>query len=198
MTEMAKLSTRERIVATADNLFYRQGFEHTSFAHIAEAVSISRGNFYHHFKSKDQLLEAVIAHRLHKTARLLKEWEREGSSASERICSFINILLMNQSKITLYGCPIGTLTSELAKLDHHLLSHANQLFTLFRKWLSSQFAQLGHVTNADELSLHLLARSQGIATLANAFNDPDFIRSEVAQLKIWLEQTTQGMTDNRE
>ena len=39
-------TTREQIVAAADRLFYQQGFEHTSFSHIADAVRISRGNFY--------------------------------------------------------------------------------------------------------------------------------------------------------
>jgi len=44
----------------ADRLFYEQGFEHTSFANIADAVNISHGNVYHHFKSKDDILDAVI------------------------------------------------------------------------------------------------------------------------------------------
>lgn len=35
-----------QIITAADKLFYEQGFEHTSFAHIAKAVNISRGNFY--------------------------------------------------------------------------------------------------------------------------------------------------------
>ena len=38
--------TREHIVRAADELFYQQGFDHTSFADIAKAVNISRGNFY--------------------------------------------------------------------------------------------------------------------------------------------------------
>ncbi|MDD9913854.1 MAG: helix-turn-helix domain containing protein, partial [Rhodospirillaceae bacterium] len=37
-------------------LFYRHGFDHTSFADIAEAVQISRGNFYYHFRTKDDIL----------------------------------------------------------------------------------------------------------------------------------------------
>ena len=53
-------TTRDSIVSTADTLFYQRGFDHTSFADIAKQVAISRGNFYHHFKSKDQILAAVI------------------------------------------------------------------------------------------------------------------------------------------
>lgn len=43
--------TREHIVRAADELLYKQGFEHTSFADVADAVGISRGNFYYHARS---------------------------------------------------------------------------------------------------------------------------------------------------
>ena len=69
---MGEKSTRERIVDAADRLFYERGYEPTSFADIANAVEISRGNFYHHFKSKDDILHAVIELRLEKTRGMLE------------------------------------------------------------------------------------------------------------------------------
>ena len=76
--------------------------------------------------------------------------------------------------------------SELAKLDHASQAEANKLFTLFRTWLRRQFTLLGREADADELAMHLLARSQGVATLANAFHDEKFIRREVEQMCDWL------------
>ena len=184
---MAKESTRKRIIDAADRLFYQQGFEHTSFAQIAEAVEISRGNLYHHFKSKDEILEAVIKHRLASTHAMLEQWESAGEQPADRIRSFIGILIMNRTLIMQYGCPVGTLSGELAKLDHAAQDTANELFTLFRIWLRNQFKQLGHSRNADELAMHVLALSQGIATLANAFHDEKFIRREVKRLNEWLD-----------
>jgi AcrR family transcriptional regulator len=178
--------TSERIVEASDELFYRQGFEHTSFAQIAEAVGISRGNFYYHFKTKDEILDAVINHRLAQTNKMLKAWEIEGRSPDDRIRSFINILMMNRAKIKRYGCPVGTLCSELAKLGHTARSDANKLFTLFRIWLRKQFEQLGHSDDADELAMRLLALSQGVATLASAFQDEKFIKREVKRINEWL------------
>lgn len=183
---MGNKSTRDHIVEEADRLFYQQGFEHTSFAHIAEAVKISRGNFYYHFKTKDEILDAVIDLRLGNTQTMLDKWQVEGVTPTDRIRKFIDILLMNQAKIKRYGCPVGTLCSELTKLDHGSQGEAVKLFTLFRAWLRKQFEQLGHKANADELAMHLLARSQGIATLASAFHDERFIEQEVQQLYAWL------------
>lgn len=184
---MSKMATREKIVEAADELFYRQGYEHTSFADIARDVAISRGNFYYHFKSKDEILDAVIDLRLANTRLMLDNWEIEGDTPAERIRNFIHILLTNEDKIKRYGCPVGTLFSELAKLNHTAQDDSRALFSLFRSWLTHQFTEMGWPEEADDLALHLLARSQGAATLANAFPDEEFLRREVAHMCAWLE-----------
>lgn len=183
---MSNKPTRECIIDAADQLFYKQGFEHTSFSQIAEAVGISRGNFYYHFKSKDDILDAVINRRLARTKSMLDGWAAAGATPADRIRSFINILIMNRDKIKRYGCPVGTLCTELTKLDHPAQNNANELFTLFRNWLRVQFKQLGRRDDADQLAMHLLAFSQGVATLASAFQDEKFIRGEVSRLNDWL------------
>lgn len=181
------VSTRQHIVEAADTLFYERGYEHTSFADIAEAVNISRGNFYYHFRTKDEILDAVITRRMEKTRAMLDEWERGASSPEERILSFVHILLRNRIKIMAFGCPVGTLCSELAKLEHGAQDAANGLFTLFREWLRRQFELFGRRADADALALHLLGRSQGVAALANAFRDEAFIRREAAEMGRWLQ-----------
>lgn len=187
-------TTRDQIVEAADLLFYRQGYEHTSFSDIADAVRISRGNFYYHFKSKDEILDAVIAARLANTQIMLDRWELAGRTPADRIRSFIHILIANRADIKRYGCPVGTLTTELAKLDHPSQDEANKLFTLFRIWLRRQFTLLGRKADADALAMHILARSQGVATLAAAFHDEKFIRHEVRQMDAWLASCLESAT----
>jgi AcrR family transcriptional regulator len=184
---MSDNDTRRQIIEAADDLFYRQGFDHTSFADIAGTVEISRGNFYYYFKTKDDILDAVIRARLENTARMLQGWERVGDTPAARIRTFINILIVNRASIKRYGCPVGTLTTELAKLDHPARDEASKLFTLFRTWLKQQFLALGRAKDADELAMHVLARSQGIAALASAFQDERFLRQEAAALHAWLD-----------
>ena len=182
-----KPNTRDKIIEAADLLFYQRGFEHTSFADVAGSVGISRGNFYHHFKTKDEILSSVIDLRLARTRAMLRDWQAEGRGPAERIGCFIQILIANQAKILLYGCPVGTLVAELAKLDHASQDHANAVFTLFRDWLRAQFEELGQGAEADALAMQLLARSQGVATMATAFRDVEFIEAEVSQMRGWVQ-----------
>ncbi|HET8870587.1 MAG TPA: TetR/AcrR family transcriptional regulator [Aquabacterium sp.] len=181
--------TRARIVELADQLFYERGYEHTSFADIAAAVQLSRGNFYYHFKSKDDILDAVIDRRVKRTHEMLGCWSYEAPTPEARLSRFIHMMVMNSAQIRRHGCPVGTLCTELAKLEHPAQPKASRLFVLFRDWIDKQFAQIGAGHQARSLAMHLLARSQGIATLANAFDDEGFIHQEVEQLLRWLHDT---------
>jgi len=187
-------ATRERIVEAADRLFYQVGYDPTSFADISEAVGITRGNVTFHFQTKDDILAAVIDLRLERTRQMLAQWEADDESPGDRIKSFINILITNRTKIMLHGCPVGTLCTELAKLEHAALPQANKVFGLFRDWLRGHFLKLGFKKEADVLALHVLAWSQGVATLASAFRDESFVRREVRQLEDWLDSLRANAT----
>jgi TetR/AcrR family transcriptional repressor of nem operon len=186
-TPAAEPSTRERIVEAADALFYHRGFEKTSLADIADQVKLSRGNFYYHFKTKDDILAAVIALRATRTQAMLDSWTGSAETPADRLCCFAEMLIQNRKDIQRYGCPVGTLCAELAKLEHPAQGDAGMIFGQFRSWLREQFEALGRQAEADALAMHLLSRSQGVAALANAFHDEDFIRHEVELIKTWLQ-----------
>ncbi|MFI6575334.1 TetR/AcrR family transcriptional regulator [Nocardiopsis sp. NPDC050513] len=188
------MGTRDRIVDAANRLFYEQGFEPTSFATIAEAVGISRGNFYYHFKTKDDILDAVIESRLASTREMLAEWADGSADPRERVRRFVEIVIVNRADIENYGCPVGTLTNELAKLDHPSRAHAVGVFALFRTWLREQFEELGFDAESDELAMRVLAFSQGVATLSNAFHDGDFVDREVDRVNLWLTEVLASRT----
>lgn len=194
---MSGSSTRDLIVEKADALFYEVGFEATSFADIAAAVGISRGNFYHHFKAKDEILDAVISRRIERTRTMLEAWHADGDTARDRILSFIHMLIANRANIMAFGCPVGTLCSELAKLDHAAQHRAAEIFELFRTWLAGQFRALGDEGKAEAHSMHLLVWSQGVAVMASAFRDETIIHREVAGIEHWLDGQISHQNNSR-
>jgi len=56
-----KAQTRERIVSAARRLFNRHGFEQVSIDRVMLEAGLTRGGFYHHFGSKDELYAAAVA-----------------------------------------------------------------------------------------------------------------------------------------
>jgi AcrR family transcriptional regulator len=53
------MTTKEQILETAKMLFFQDGYEHTAIQKIIDEIQIAKGTFYHHFKSKEDLLEAM-------------------------------------------------------------------------------------------------------------------------------------------
>ena len=54
---------RERLVTAAVQLLHQQGIERTTLADIAKAADVPPGNVYYYFKTRDELVRAVIAAR---------------------------------------------------------------------------------------------------------------------------------------
>ena len=180
---------RNKIISTADDLFYRQGFSHTSFADIAKAVGISRGNFYYHFKSKDDILNAVLDTRKEGISAMLKQWSNEIPEAKDRLIAFVSMIATMQEDLIEFGCPIGTVCTELIKLQNINTHNATEMIALFRTWLVEQLQLLGcKAKQADQHAMHLLTCTQGISVIGHAFKDADYIQHEVEGLKIWIEQ----------
>ncbi|MCK4653591.1 MAG: TetR/AcrR family transcriptional regulator, partial [Candidatus Cloacimonetes bacterium] len=51
---------KKEIMDTAQTLFYQKGYENTSVNFIIETIGISKGTFYHYFKSKEDLLDNIV------------------------------------------------------------------------------------------------------------------------------------------
>ena len=87
-----------------------------------------------------------------------------------------------------YGCPIGSLNTELGKERRELQQASRALFELFQQWLAERFEELGRGKEANELALHLLGRAQGIAVISHVYQDKQFLERELIQLEHWVDQ----------
>ena len=180
--------TRRRIVDAANQLFYRKGYNRTSFSDVVAEADVPRGNIYYYFKTKDEILKAVITHRIEITSTMLAEWDKNISDPLDRLQRFVRILYDSTPALLRSGCPMGSLTVELAKDQPVLKAEAKQLFDRFQGWLVNQFIDLGYPEEARELSLRLLARGQGIIVIALVYQDPGFLERGTQEINRWLEE----------
>ena len=178
---------RQRIITAAEDLFYKRGYNQTSFQDISDATNIPRGNFYYYFKTKEDILNAVIDARVSTLSTLLNKFDTEITSPRERLLMFTNRLKHDADDINQSGCPAGTLCAELAKGDVSLHEKSKQVFVVLRAWMRQQFELMG-VSNADELSMDLIARLQGINLIASVFKEDEYLQRSHADIHDWINE----------
>ncbi len=179
--------TQQRIINAANQLFYKKGYNRTSFTDVVEEAEVPRGNIYYYFKSKDEMLQAVIKSRLETTETMLGEWSKTIPKPLDRLERFVKIMYDSTPALLRSGCPMGSLNIELAKDQPELSVESKKLFNLFRQWLGTQFVAMGYPDEAQELAMQLLARGQGIIVMAQVYQDPGFLERGTKEINLWLE-----------
>jgi TetR/AcrR family transcriptional regulator, transcriptional repressor for nem operon len=181
----AKQDKRQRLVEGARQVIHQQGVEKTTIADIAQAAEVPVGNVYYYFKTKDELVAAAIESHARDVRGLLESLER-GRSPQARLKALIRELTAQRELAARYGCPLGSLCSELDKRTDGLDSTCGQLFELPIDWAEKQFRLMGR-RDARDLAVALMASYQGIALLANTFRDPELMARESRRLERWVD-----------
>ena len=135
--------TKQRIVQAANQLFYRKGFSQTSFSDVVAEADVPRGNIYYYFKSKEEILKAVIRYRLDTIAGMLAEWDKSIKEPQKRLERFVRIMYDSTPALLRSGCPMGTLAMEFAKGGQELKEQSKMLFDIFQRWLVQQLQRHG-------------------------------------------------------
>jgi AcrR family transcriptional regulator len=175
---------RERLIAAACDLFYRQGIAATTLAHIAEAAEVPLGNVYYYFKTKDDIVAAVAEARTEEIRSATAALQRRHGSPKARLKALVGMLAASSETIADHGCPIGTLCTELAN------SGATQpltgpLMQTLVDWTERQFHAMGR-RDAHDLALELVIAYQGSTVLTNALGQPDLMAREARRLEKWI------------
>ena len=86
-----KTPTEERIVRTAERLFAQRGFASTGMRAIAKAAQVSIGAIYHHFKSKEDILERIIRDELDRRRQVVAELKAAGLPVKDQIQKMVEM-----------------------------------------------------------------------------------------------------------
>src|ERR671934_188716 len=176
---------RERLVESATALFHEQGVQRTTLAEIAERAEVPLGNVYYYFKTKDELLGAVLAGYLDQAATLIASFERSRTPQA-RLKALVRNWVDMRDAVVRHGCPMGTLCTELHKSEGGLDRQAAEVMARIIDWSEAQFRELGG-PDARDLALALFAGIQGAALLANTFRDPTILDRQARHLERWID-----------
>ena len=144
------------------------------------------GNVYYYFKTKDDIIAAVVQTQGHQIESTLAELERRHRSPKARLKAFVRFLAEHADSISHYGCPHGTLSSELAKQAEGSDPLAAPLMQIQLDWAEQQFHAMGR-RDAHDLAVELLVCYQGSAVLTNALGQPELMARQARRLEKWIE-----------
>jgi TetR/AcrR family transcriptional regulator, transcriptional repressor for nem operon len=184
----AKADKRERLVESATALFHEQGVHRTTLAEVAERAQVPPGNVYYYFKTKDELIGAVLAGYQAQAGALIESFER-GRTPQARLKALVRNWSDMRDAVVDHGCPMGTLCAELDKLEGGLDREAAAVMARIIDWSEDQFRLLGR-RDARDLAVALFAGIQGAALLANTFRDPTLLTRQTRHLERWIDSLT--------
>jgi TetR/AcrR family transcriptional regulator, transcriptional repressor for nem operon len=177
---------RDRLVAAASQLLHRSGVESTTLVDIAAAADVPPGNVYYYFKTKDEIVAAVVQAHVEQAKAAVAAIDERHRSPKSRLKVLLGELASQSETITQYGCPHGSLCSELDKRPGATDFALAELMRVPIDWAEQQFQALGR-RDARDLAVSLLASYQGSALLSNTFRNPDILTREARRLDRWID-----------
>jgi AcrR family transcriptional regulator len=177
---------RERLVAAAARLLHEHGVERTTLAGIAQAADVPAGNVYYYFKTKDDVIAAVIEAHARQVKTTLAAIDARHRSPRSRLKALVPELAAQSEIVARHGCPLGSLCSELGKRASQPDLTAAELMRLPIEWAEEQFRSLGR-RDAHDLALDLLAAYEGSALLANTLRDPGVLTGAARRIGQWID-----------
>jgi AcrR family transcriptional regulator len=182
-----KNDKRDRLIEAANDLIYQQTFNSTTLANIATKADVPLGNVYYYFKTKDDILKAVVQKRSAVLQALFATWDQELPQPKDRLKAFINHHIGSSETTARFGCELGSLCQELGKFTGELSTLAAELMHRTLTWVESQFKAMGkNEETAGTLARYLIASIQGVSLLTLTFKDPALIERQSKNLEQWL------------
>jgi TetR/AcrR family transcriptional regulator, transcriptional repressor for nem operon len=178
------VNKREALVQAASTCLHMRGYEGTTLAHVATAARVPVGNVYYYFKTKDELVCAVIDARVDELKALFAH-AGGAPTARARLRRFVAAFASHADMVAAHGCPYGSLAQALAKLDGSLSERSGLLMTLQLDWLAQEFQALSTPTSparARERSVELVCAIQGACLLSAALRDPEHFRKRLRDI----------------
>jgi len=165
----AKPDMKDRILETADRLFYLQGIRAVGVDTIAAEIGISKRTLYNHFPSKDALISAYLARRFVAP-------RPSDKSPVEQILGTFDSLERRFSAKDFRGCPFVNAVAELGSKDQSVRKIAVEFKESRRLWFRDLLVQLG-VTEAEALATQLALLVDGSIAQDLVRNDPAMARA---------------------
>lgn len=170
-------TTKEEIIAKSIEVFRQRGYYKTSMSDLAEACGLQKGSFYYHFKSKEELMQAVLTmlHSFYNKKVFAIAYESD-LSARKR---FIKLFEMQEPIITrdASGCLFGNMTLESVS---SAMEFQAELKAFFSDWIAAfqhLYSEQHEATIAHNLAQQSVMEIEGALMMMRLYKDKTLLET---------------------
>ena len=174
----AKQSMKERILETADRLFYQRGIRAIGVDTIAAEVGISKRTLYNHFPSKDELIATYLERRF-------RQAPPSDKPPAEQILGTFDRLERGFASKAFRGCPFVNAVAELGAEDRSVKKTATAFKESRRIWFRDLLRQLD-VADPEGLATQLTLLVDGSIAQDLVRDDPSMARAAKEAARVLL------------
>ncbi len=187
--------TRARLVENAFREIHAHGYAGASLDRILANSGVTKGALYHHFKSKADLLHAVIDEAIH--PMVMERWLAPLSVSDDPIRTLAETTRTMMTEATpeemCCGCPLNNLTQELAGVDEDFRKHLDRVADNWRAGIRAAFErgqEAGNIrkdVDTAAVASLVFATYQGLIGSVKTSHDKDAISTALAMFLDLLE-----------
>jgi TetR/AcrR family transcriptional repressor of nem operon len=188
-------STREAILEAATRLMHVRGYQNTSLDDVLRESGVGKGNFYYHFRSKEDLgyaiLDQIVVGFLERT--LEPCFSAADAPRLSQIRCFLERVLEAQRKLNCVGgCAMGNLASELSDVHEGFRARLASVFTAWKARLRTALVEAqerGEMVgdcHPDAVAHFLVAGLEGAILLTKVSKDIAVMEQCVSEMNRYL------------
>ncbi len=171
-------SPRDRILMTAPDLFYRQGYRATGINEVIEKAGVAKATFYAHFPTKDDLCLAYLKHRNAQEYKEITDFVNSKRTPRTRFFGVMDSMEAWAVRTKFRGCQFINMvpevpdhSSELRREGHLHYDGARALIRkLAQELIESDPHEYGHL-DANTLTEDYMTHLAGAIALAGVYNE---------------------------
>ena len=170
---MRKLGVKERIIETASDLFYYQGYNQTGINQIIAEAGVAKASMYQHFRSKEDIAVAYLVKRHGLWMAKLNDCVSRNKTSKNKVIGCFDYLIEWLTEVNFRGCGWQNIITDLPvgndKIKSQAVYHKNEL----RRWIQDLLRQEGQFDqeDVDELGDQVLILIEGAIILSQIQND---------------------------
>jgi TetR/AcrR family transcriptional repressor of nem operon len=197
--------TRDRILDTAQVLVLEKGFAATSLDDIIRAAGLTKGAFFHHFRSKSDLARKLVERFAENDFKFFDEWARRAETLADddplqTALIFIKLFeeWLGSLPTPFAGCLFAVYVYENEAFDRDINDFVRDSLERWQTYYEKLFSAVLATrrpkidVTARELAEQYVSTMEGAFILARAYKEPELIVRQSRQFRDWLKLAFEG------